>query len=67
MRPAAIAVGTGERNGHIVPEAVRPLLGPCWLVEGEYPKLYEEILGQVGAAVGAENIIDWLLTKDRPY
>jgi hypothetical protein len=47
-----------------VPEAVRPLLGPSWLVEGEDPKLFEELLGEVGAAVGAEDIIDWLLVKD---
>jgi hypothetical protein len=47
-----------------VPEAVRPLLGPSWIVEGEDPNLYEELLGRVGAAVGPRDIIDWLLVKD---
>jgi hypothetical protein len=48
----------------VVPEAVRPLLGPSWIVEGEDPNLYEELLGRVGAAVGPQDIIDWLLVKD---
>jgi hypothetical protein len=47
-----------------VPEHVRPLLGPSWLIEGEDPKLYEELLGRVGAAVQPADIIDWLLLKD---
>jgi hypothetical protein len=48
----------------VVPEAVRPLLGPSWVVEGEDPNLYEELLGRVGAAVEPQDIIDWLLVKD---
>jgi hypothetical protein len=47
-----------------VPEHVRALLGPSWLIEGEDPKLYEELLGRVGAAVQPSDIIDWLLLKD---
>ena len=46
-----------------VPEYVRALLGPSWLIEGENPKLYEELLGRVGAAVQPTDIIDWLLLK----
>jgi len=34
---------------YAVPEHVRALLGPSWLIEGEDPKLYEELLGRVGA------------------
>ncbi len=43
---------------------MRALLGPSWLIEGEDPKLYEELLGRVGAAVQPTDIIDWLLLKD---
>lgn len=49
---------------YAVPERVRALLGPSWLIEGEDPKLYEELLGRVGAAVQPKDIIDWLLLKD---
>jgi hypothetical protein len=49
---------------YAVPEHVRALLGPSWLIEGEDPKLYEELLGRVGAAVQPTDIIDWLLLKD---
>ena len=48
----------------VIPEHVRPLLGPSWLVEGEDPKLYEDLLARVGAAVNPLDIIDWLLVKD---
>jgi hypothetical protein len=51
-------------ESQVVPEAVRPLLGPSWIVEGEDPNLYEELLGRVGAAVEPRDIIDWLLVKD---
>ena len=34
------------------------------MIEGEDPRLYEELLGRVGAAVQATDIIDWLLLKD---
>lgn len=47
-----------------MPEHVRALLGPSWLIEGEDPRLYEELLGRVGAAVQPTDIIDWLLLKD---
>jgi hypothetical protein len=50
--------------GPAVPEETRPLLGPSWIVEGEDPKLYEELLAEVGAAVRPQDIIDWLLIKD---
>jgi len=49
---------------YAVPDSVRPLLGPSWLIDGEDPKLYEELLGRVGAAVQPTDIIDWLLLKD---
>ena len=57
---------TVELDGQspLAPEAVRPLLGPSWVVEGEDPNLYEELLGRVGAAVEPRDIIDWLLVKD---
>ncbi len=47
-----------------VPEDVRSLLGPSWIVDGEDPNLYEELLGRVGAAVQPIDIIDWILVKD---
>ena len=47
-----------------VPREVRALLGPGWIVEGEDPDCYEELLAQVGAAAHARDIIDWLLVKD---
>ena len=48
----------------VVPEDVRPLLGPSWLIEGEDPKLYEALLAKVGAAVQPVDFIDWHLVKD---
>jgi hypothetical protein len=48
----------------VVPPEVRPLLGPSWIIEGEDPELYEELLAQVGAAVQPRDLIDWLLLKD---
>jgi hypothetical protein len=39
-------------------------LGPSWIVDGEDPKLYEERLARVGAAVQPIDIIDWLFVKD---
>ena len=47
-----------------VPREVRALLGPGWIVEGEDPDCYEELLAQVGAAAQARDIIEWLLVKD---
>src|ERR1700694_3498430 len=47
-----------------VPPEVRPLLGPSWIVEGEDPQLYEDLLAQVGAAVQPRDLIDWLFLKD---
>jgi hypothetical protein len=49
---------------YAVPEQVRALLGPRWLIEGEDPKLYEQLLARVGAAIQPTDIIDWLLLKD---
>ncbi|SEC59441.1 hypothetical protein SAMN05444161_1440 [Rhizobiales bacterium GAS191] len=48
----------------VVPAEVRALLGPSWIIEGEDPKRYEELLAQVGAAVQPTDLIDWLLLKD---
>jgi hypothetical protein len=47
-----------------VPEEVRELLGPSWIIEGEDPELYEELLAGVGAAVQPKDLVDWLLLKD---
>jgi hypothetical protein len=48
----------------VVPEEVRALLGPGWIIEGEDPELYEALLARVGAAVEPRDIIDWLLVMD---
>ncbi len=48
----------------VVPEEVRALLGPSWIIEGEDPELYEELLAAVGAAVQPKDLIDWLLVND---
>jgi len=48
----------------VVPAHIRPLLGPSWLIEGEDPQIYEELLARVGAAVDPLDVIDWLLVKD---
>jgi len=43
---------------------IRHLLGPSWIVAGEDPQIYEELLKRVGDAVQPEDIIDWLMVKD---
>jgi hypothetical protein len=43
---------------------VRELLGPAWIIEGEDPGRYEQLLVQVAKAVGPIDFIDWLLVKD---
>ncbi len=48
----------------VVPKHVRALLGPGWIIEGEDPQLYEDLLAAVGAAVKPIDLIDWLLLKD---
>ena len=48
----------------VVPEEVRALLGPSWIIEGEDPERYEELLAAVGAAVQPKDLIDWLLVND---
>jgi hypothetical protein len=47
-----------------VPRGVRTLLGPTWIVGGEDPDRFEELLGQAGAAFQPRDIIDWLLVYD---
>jgi hypothetical protein len=47
-----------------VPEEIRVLLGPSWIVEGEDVQLYEDLLASVGAAVKPMDLIDWMLLKD---
>ncbi len=47
-----------------VPEHLRPLLGPSCITEDEDPQLYDRILAELGFAVGAIDLIDWLLVKD---
>ena len=58
------AIQTVADPSYAVPEQVRALLGPSWLIEGEDPNLYENLLERVGAAVQPTDIIDWLLLKD---
>jgi hypothetical protein len=43
----------------VVPEDVRALLGPSWIIEGEDTELYEALLARVGTAVEPADIIDW--------
>jgi hypothetical protein len=45
-------------------EDVRELLGPAWIIEGEDPERYEQLLARVADAVGPADFIDWLLVKD---
>ena len=45
-------------------EDVRELLGPAWIIEGEDPERYEQLLARVAEAVGPVDFIDWLLIKD---
>jgi hypothetical protein len=47
-----------------VPEEVRVLLGPSWMVEGEAAQLYEDLLAAVASAVQPMDRIDWVLLKD---
>src|ERR1700751_1595766 len=47
-----------------VPEHLRPLLGPSCITEDEDPQLYDRILAELGCAVEAIDLIDWLLVKD---
>jgi hypothetical protein len=47
-----------------VPKEVRELLGPGWIIEGEDPELYDELLAGVGAAVQPKDLVDWLLVMD---
>jgi hypothetical protein len=61
IRPRALAPIS---QNPVVPEEVRALLGPSWIIEGEDPELYEVLLARVGAAVEPADIIDWLLVKD---
>jgi hypothetical protein len=57
--PSAVAI-----RKPTVPLKVRALLGTSWILKGEDPQLYEELLAQVGEAVGARDIVDWLLVSD---
>jgi hypothetical protein len=43
---------------------VRELLGPVWIIEGEDPERYEQLLVRVADAVRPIDFIDWLLVKD---
>jgi hypothetical protein len=51
---------------HAAPQLadVRELLGPAWIIEGEEPERYEQLLAQVAEAIGPIDFIDWLLVKD---
>ena len=39
-------------------------MGPSWIIEGEDPERYEELLARVGEAVQPKDLIDWLLVND---
>jgi hypothetical protein len=43
---------------------VRELLGTAWIIEGEDPERYEQLLARVAEAIGPIDFIDWLLVKD---
>jgi hypothetical protein len=43
---------------------VRTLLGPSWIIEGEDPERYEQLLVLVAETVGPIDFIDWLLIED---
>jgi hypothetical protein len=43
---------------------VRELSGPPWIIEGEDPERYEQLLARVAEAIGPTDFIDWLLVKD---
>jgi hypothetical protein len=47
-----------------VPQEIRELLGPSWMVEGEDAQLFEDLLAAVASAVKPMDSIDWLLLKD---
>jgi len=47
-----------------VPQEIRVLLGPSWLVEGEDAQLYEDLLAAVASAVKPTDLVDWVLLKD---
>ena len=51
---------------HAAPQLadVRELLGPAWIIEGEDPERYEQLLARVAEAIGPIDFIDWLLVKD---
>jgi hypothetical protein len=52
------------QNKPAVPQEIRVLLGPSWLVEGEDAQLYEDLLAAVASAVKPTDLVDWLLLKD---
>ncbi len=54
----------GVNAGSPTLAAVRPLLGPSWIIEGEDPERYEKVLAEVGAAAQPIDFVDWLLVKD---
>ena len=39
-------------------------MGPAWIIEGEDPERYEQLIGRVADAIGPADFIDWLLVKD---
>ena len=39
-------------------------MGPAWIIEGEHPERYEQLLKRVAEAVGPADFVDWLLVKD---
>jgi hypothetical protein len=57
-------VGTSEAEiAPCVPAHIRPLLGPAWVDEKEDSQRYEGLLAEVGKAVGAVDVVDWLWVK----
>src|ERR1700722_3459810 len=51
-------------TANLVPASIRRLLGQMWLVDGEDPEQYEQLLAEVAKAAQPQDVIDWLLVKD---
>ena len=47
----------------VVPQDVRPLLGSSWIIDGEDPELYEDLLAQVGSAERTSRVSARLLLR----
>ena len=39
-------------------------MGPAWIIEGEHPGRYEQLLARVAEEIDPRDIIDWILLND---